>query len=150
MFTSEFQDGKLKCFFCTETVKQVKRHFEKHREVIKNWDAVENFCHEIAARWKREANKRKDTKRAGTEKRKETLKKKDAKCAGTERSKETQKKKDAKRAGTEKRKQTLKKIDEKRAGLDSRKELRKLIQMRYLAKLGDQKKKAQNRKYQQS
>ena len=48
-------DGKLKCFFCPQELKQVKRHINgKHETELQDQAALEQFCQKVAEKWKRE------------------------------------------------------------------------------------------------
>ena len=48
-------DGKLKCFFCPQELKQVKRHINgKHKSEIRDQAALEHFCQIVLGKWKRE------------------------------------------------------------------------------------------------
>ena len=48
-------DGKLKCFFCPQELKQVKRHINgKHKTELQDQAALEQFCQKVAEKWKRE------------------------------------------------------------------------------------------------
>ena len=48
-------DGKLKCFFCPQELKQVKRHINgKHKSEIRDQAALEHFCQMVSGKWKKE------------------------------------------------------------------------------------------------
>ena len=48
-------DGKLKCFFCPQELKQVKRHINgKHKIEIRDQAALEHFCQMVSGKWKKE------------------------------------------------------------------------------------------------
>ena len=48
-------DGKLKCFFCPQELKQVKRHINgKHKSEIQDQAALEHFCQMVSGKWKKE------------------------------------------------------------------------------------------------
>ena len=47
--------GKLKCFFCPQELKQVKRHINgKHKSEIRDQAALEHFCQMVSGKWKKE------------------------------------------------------------------------------------------------
>ena len=57
-------DNKLKCPFCSEGLKQVKRHVNsKHKQLIADQAAFEQFCQEVADKWKRQKQSKYDDKR---------------------------------------------------------------------------------------
>ena len=48
-------DNKLKCPFCLEGLKQVKRHINaKHKQLVTDQGAFEQFCKEISDKWKKQ------------------------------------------------------------------------------------------------
>ena len=52
-------DNKLKCPFCSEGLKQVKRHVNtKHKQLITDQAAFEQFCQEVADKWKKQKQKK--------------------------------------------------------------------------------------------
>ena len=60
-FTS---DGKLKCFFCSQELKQVKKHISaKHEPQIQDQAAFEQFCQEVLGKWKSEKQSKYDESR---------------------------------------------------------------------------------------
>ena len=58
IFTPEFQDGRLKCFYCPKMITQLKRHFGTHKDQIQNWSIMEEFCLEMSKMWRKEAVKK--------------------------------------------------------------------------------------------
>merc|ERR1712240_816957 len=69
-FTPEFQDGKLKCFYCQKIITQLKRHFGTHKDQIQNWGTMEEFCLEVSKMWRKEALRKAQNKYEKTEQRK--------------------------------------------------------------------------------
>ena len=70
-FTPEFQDGRLKCFYCPKVLTQLKRHFGTHKDQIQDWDAMEEFCLKVSNMWRKEAVSKAQHKYEKTEKAKE-------------------------------------------------------------------------------
>ena len=66
-FTPEFQDGRLKCFYCPKIITQLKRHFGTHKDQIQNWGAMEEFCLAISNMWRKEAVSKAQNKYEKTE-----------------------------------------------------------------------------------
>ena len=61
-------DNKLKCPFCSEGLKQVKRHVNsKHKQLIADQAAFEQFCQEVAEKWKRQKQSKYDGKKKESE-----------------------------------------------------------------------------------
>ena len=69
-FTPEFQDGKLKCFYCQKIITQLKRHFGTHKDQIQNWGTIDKFCQEVSKIWRKEAVRKGQSKYEKTEQRK--------------------------------------------------------------------------------
>ena len=67
IFTPEFQDGRLKCFYCSKIITQLKRHFGTHKDQIQNWGTMEEFCLEVSKMWRKEALRRAQNKYEKTE-----------------------------------------------------------------------------------
>ena len=59
-------DDKLKCPFCSEGLKQVKRHVNaKHKQLITDQAAFEQFCQEVSKKWNKQKQNKYDDKRKG-------------------------------------------------------------------------------------
>lgn len=57
-------DNKLKCPFCLEGLKQVKRHINaKHKQLVTDQGAFEQFCKEISDKWKKQKQDKYDDTR---------------------------------------------------------------------------------------
>ena len=57
-------DDKLKCPFCSEGLKQVKRHVNtKHKQLIIDQATFEQFCQEVSNKWKKQKQGKYDDKR---------------------------------------------------------------------------------------
>ena len=54
-FTAEFQDGRLRCFYCPKIITQLKRHFGTHNDQIQDRGAMEEFCLKVSNMWRKEA-----------------------------------------------------------------------------------------------
>ena len=65
VFKAEFTiDNKLRCPFCSEELKQVKRHVNtKHKQLITDQAAFEQFCQEVSDKWKKQKQSKYDDKR---------------------------------------------------------------------------------------
>ena len=87
-FTAEFEDGRLKCFYCPKIITQVKRHFGTHKNQIQNWSAMEEFCLEVSTMWRKEAVSKAQKKYEKTVQGKETRKEYEKSEQGKERCKE--------------------------------------------------------------
>ena len=148
--------GSWKCPLCIQSTPRIRQHLEKnHKDKhIEDWKAAEKYCNEIALLKRKELEK----KRAKDPKRKEVLrkagKKADEQRQEDPKRKEVLRKVDKKRAQDPKRKEVLrkagKKADEQRQEDRQRRNARILHQAKYREKLGDIRRKAQNRKYQQT
>ena len=66
-FTPEFEDGRLKCFYCPKIITQLKRHFWTHKDQIQNWGTMEEFCLEVSKMWRNEAVRKAQNKYEKTE-----------------------------------------------------------------------------------
>merc|ERR1712179_546755 len=64
-FKAQFtSDGKLKCFFCSQELKQVKKHISaKHGPQIQDQAGFEQFCQEVLGKWKSEKQRKYDESR---------------------------------------------------------------------------------------
>ena len=71
-FTAEFQDGRLRCFYCPKIITQLKRHFGTHNDQIQDRGAMEEFCLKVSNIWRKEAVSKAKYKYKKTEKAKET------------------------------------------------------------------------------
>ena len=57
-------DNKLKCPFCSEGLKQVKRHVNsKHKQLIADQAAFEQFCQAVSDKWQKHKQSKYDDKR---------------------------------------------------------------------------------------
>ena len=65
VFKAEFtMDNKLRCPFCSEGLKQVKRHVNaKHKQLITDQAAFEQFCQKVSDKWKKQKQNKYDDKR---------------------------------------------------------------------------------------
>ena len=151
-------DGKLKCFFCSEEVKQVKRHINgKHEHQVQDQAALEQFCQEVTGMWKRERQSKYDENRKFERKdywkeynkdRKEEQK--DFMKSYNGNRKEELKDYDAKRKENEMRKKQMKSYVRKYRGTDGGKAAFKFANARHQEKLGELRWKAKLREYKQT
>ena len=66
-------NGNIKCFFCGNFIKQIKRHYTQHKNcknMIRNSEALNEFCAKVNLQRQRE-NKRKQYSEMDPEERKE-------------------------------------------------------------------------------
>ena len=137
---TQFAEGSWKCPFCPHWTVRIKQHLKIHSKQIERWEDVEKFCAEVS-KWKR---KLLEQKRGQDPKRKETLSKADKK-----RSQDLQRQRE-----DPKRKETLlkagKKADEKRAQDRKRRVQQLIAQGKYKEKIGNIRRRAQNRRYKQT
>ena len=87
-FTPEFQDGRLRCFYCPKIITQLKRHFGTHNDQIQDWGAMEEFCLKVSNMWRKEAVSKAKISIKKTEKAKETCYKYEKTEQGKNRKKE--------------------------------------------------------------
>ena len=86
VFTVELDDrGRLKCFYCGDRVKQVKRHFmSNHKNLGLDSNAVEELCKKLSAVLRRKAQAvydKSDKGKAAKARAEKTEKRKEAKAA---------------------------------------------------------------------
>ena len=166
LLPTEFKEDLWKCPFCDLWTNRIRQHLKKHSDRITDMAAVDSFCNEVSAT----KRKRLEKKRAADSKRKESLAKADAKRAADPKRqradlkrRETYVKADAKRSADPKRKETRQKAEAKRAMDPVRRQYlmtraqtklakfsKQIAQEKYLEKLGNIRKKAQNRRYEQT
>ena len=132
-FKAQFtSDGKLKCFFCSQELKQVKKHINtKHELQIQDKAGLEQFCEEVLRKWKREKQSKYDESRQ--DKRKSYMKDYDAK-----------------RKENEVRKEQMRVSNKKYKGTDRGKAAKRSADLRHQANLGELKWRSKLREYQQT
>ena len=146
-YTTEFESNTWKCPLCSCITGRIKQHITaKHRDLIRDWEKVEQYCREVSLLKRKEL----DRQRAQDPNRKESKKKVDAKQAVKPERKEAKKKADAKRAEKPERKEALKKARKKHSETVLAKFAKIVANGRYQDKLGQTRRKAQYRKYAQT
>ena len=140
-------DGKLMCFFCSEEVKQLKRHIGgKHKSQIQDQEALDQFCQQVLGKWKREKmskcnEKRKDEKKNYMKDYNENRK---------DKKKNYMKDYDEKMKESELRKGQTRLANRKYRGTDGGRAVQKLKDARYQEKLSELRWRAKQREYQQT
>ena len=146
-YSTEFDEyNTWKCPLCNHVTGRIRQHLLKHKDVLDDWDAIEQYCREMAQLKRREVVRKADAKRAGKPERKEfkrkVMRKVDAKRADKPERKEVLRKVDAKRADKPERKEVLRKADAKRepkrADKPERKEMKRKADSKRAGKPGRQ------------
>ena len=141
-YSTEFDSNTWKCPLCCCITGRIKQHLTaKHKDLIQEWEEVEQYCREVSVLKRKELDRQRAQDPNRKELKREIAKKIDAKRANKPERKEVKRKADAKRADQPERKEVKKKagkkFDAKRAEKPERKVVKKRAGKKVDAKRAD-------------